>query len=176
LKDIEIDNIHKQINDNFTMKLREENQRDELTEFNLTNPYDKKLSNQKKVRLSMSPLEQNNSTYTQNTNLVYSEEQSAYSGLHHQGANPINNYLPLNKHGVNSLNANSLEGTFVSKREDMDKMEKLNDSMNEDQGDNYYINSLIFNKNRESHNPPAHNMTFGEGNQQLRYKVCWVFC
>jgi hypothetical protein len=172
-KDIEIEDIQKQINDNFTMKLRKENQRDELTEFNVQNPYDKKQTKSKNARISMSPLEQNNSTYTQNTNLVYSEEQSAYSGVHNHVVNPLNAYLPLGKTHTNSQNAISLEGTFISRRENkMDQNGKNNDSINENYGeDNYNVENLIFNKNRGSQKAVNHNMTFGELNQQLAYKV-----
>ena len=180
LKDIEIEGIQKQINDNYTIKLRTENKREELTEFSLQNPYDKKNSKKKSSRPPTSPVEQNQSTFTQNTNFAYSEN-SQYSGVHRHGTNILNKYMQTGQ----SINANSLEGTFVSKREDYadNTITNIHNAsyLDEYGSDNYNVDSMIFNKYKESSAGNTHNMTFGDENQHFRFKISekkvdwWVY-
>ena len=172
-KDIEINNIFKQVNDKYSMKLRDIHNRNEMSEYNLENPYDQKRSIKKCTKSHPYPIEKNNSTYTQYSNLVYSEEQSSYSGMHQQFGYGINPYGVSEKKTLNSLNANSLEGTFVSKRDDMtDKTVNQNNSFNDEfKSDNYNVNSVVFNKNKETNQIGGHNMTFGDGNQVFKYKM-----
>lgn len=173
-KDEEIQNIKNQHNINFNKKLRKENERDELTEFKLSNPYDKKPSNKKVSRLTMSPLDRNNSNYTQLTNLDYSKEQSMYSAVNsQQNMIILNKYLVPDRTGADDSQAHSLEDTFVSKPDEYGSgMGRHKNSIsNEYRSDNYQAEVRAFNKNKESGAGMHHNMTFGEANQQFRHKI-----
>lgn len=172
LKDDEIENIQKQINDNFTMKLRKDNERDHLTEIVLPNPYDKHPSKKRISRLSMSPMDRNNSTFTQFTNYVYSE-QSAYSEVKDPNTIILNNYLAAHRHGINRSNHDSLQESFVSKRDDYGSAldRRKNSVGNEYRGEHRQAEVRPFNKNKEGTTGMPHNMTFGDANQQFRYKI-----
>jgi hypothetical protein len=174
LKVLEIEQMRKLENEKYMMMLRKNNNRDSMKKFDIPNPYDKKDSTRKSIKGPISPLEQNHSSYTQNTNFVYSEEQSLYSGINRGGTN-MTQYMQTGGKGGMSIHPDSLEGTFVSKREEyIDKQSPYlnNESgMDEYGSENYNKESVNFSKHKDSNAGNPNNMTFGDANQNFRFKV-----
>lgn len=169
-KDEEIERVQKEARHLYSKKLRDENGRDEVAEFKLTNPYDKPASKKRNTRLTMSPLERNNSTYTHFTNLVYSEEQSAFSGTQNPNLEQLGQYLSATRNGLSSPHANSLEGTFVSKHVDFASGRgRQNSTSQEYRPGTFHADGRAFSKQKEGATRVQHNMTFGEQNH-LQHK------
>ena len=161
-KNMQLNNFLQKINENFSKKLREENQREELSEFNLKSPYENALVNRGSKPFPF-PLDQNNSTCTQNTNFVYSE-QSVFSGIQQPSANVMNTFKVSGKKP--SLQGISLNGTFVSNREDVkENFVQKNSESGEIQFDDYNMNSLVQHKTKESGEIKGHNFSFRNTNQ-----------